>query len=110
MQHDQLKLRIRNGAFWLLTHDYAWCQRWGVPYDEAKWLKHLSLYETLVDSLKALGGTEQECLQISDDLTVANMSTDMVLVYLCGMDVKSRLTSNRVAQIINLMQGGVHAN
>ncbi len=92
--NNLIKSRIQKGAFWLITNSSSWCKQYKKKYDHKKYVAHLKLYESLVNSAKAQGIDEEDCLKISSDLKVSEMSDDMVVVYLCGKEVKSRFNTN----------------
>ncbi|RMD71461.1 MAG: hypothetical protein D6822_02830 [Cyanobacteria bacterium J149] len=107
---EKLCKRILNGAVWLITHSYGWCQQYGKVYDPKKYVAHLHLYERLVDKAKEKGMSEEKCLQITSGLKVSEMSEDLILVYLCESNLKSRNKSNTVSKLYKKFEEGYANN
>ncbi len=71
--------RIRRGAAWLHINSQSHCEEYAKSYNHTKWLRHLTLYEQLVDQATKQGLSEQECLR---GQTAAFMSEEEMMMML----------------------------
>lgn len=79
MNSDPIAQRIRNGYTWLKLNSEQACELKSEQYDEAKWIRHLKMYEQLVDQARAMGIEEQDCLpQVVDDMTHDEVLAEML--------------------------------
>ena len=79
MNSDPIALRIRNGYTWLKLNSEQACELKGEQYNEDKWIRHLKMYEQLVDQAKAMGIEEQDCLpQVVDDMIHDEVLAEML--------------------------------